>query len=163
LALIVEDGTAKATSESYVSVAFADAYHLARGNAAWTGTEPVKEAALRRGTARMDGKYRHRWPGLKATAEQALDWPRKGAADSNGFAIAANVVPTLVQHADCEYGLRALSSDFNADVDRGGAVRREKAGPVETEYEPNAPSAPTYPPITALLSGVLEPGNRMSR
>ena len=43
MALIVEDGTGKATANSYVSLAVADAYFLLRGNADWAGPDTEKE------------------------------------------------------------------------------------------------------------------------
>jgi hypothetical protein len=91
MALIVEDGTGKADAQSYVDVAGADAYHAARGNAAWATstaedgtatTRPAeeREAALLRATAFIDATYRDRFPGYRARGRaQALEWPRVGA------------------------------------------------------------------------------------
>lgn len=41
--LIVEDGTGIANADSYVSVAEADAYHVAFGNDLWAAIDPTKK------------------------------------------------------------------------------------------------------------------------
>lgn len=81
MTLIVEDGTGKVNSESYASVADADAYLGARGYTDWTDlTEGQKEIALRKATDYMVQVYRLRWKGDRKTATQRLDWPRVDAA-----------------------------------------------------------------------------------
>ena len=84
------------TTDSYVSLADANAYHLAHGGAAWDGpsvTDETKEAALRSAVRYLDNTYRGRWKGLRATATQSLAWPRRDVVDEDGFAIAASVIP----------------------------------------------------------------------
>ena len=74
MALVVEDGTGLSTAESYISVADADTYHSDRGNALWTGTDAVKEEALRQATEYLDATYD--WKGSISLTTQALNWPR---------------------------------------------------------------------------------------
>jgi len=75
--LIVEDGSIVPGAESYCSVAAADAYHSGRANATWAGLDQAtKEANLRKATEYMVSIYRQRWKGLRASINQALDWPR---------------------------------------------------------------------------------------
>ena len=49
MSLIVEDGTGKSTSESYISVADASTYFAARAVTSWAAlaTDALREAALR--------------------------------------------------------------------------------------------------------------------
>jgi hypothetical protein len=76
MALVVEDGTARADAESYCSVAAADTYHANRGNTVWAAlTQTVKEQCLRKATDYMV-VYRNAWDGYRKTTTQALDWPR---------------------------------------------------------------------------------------
>ena len=55
MALIVEDGSGKLDSESYISVADCTTYCTAHGLTAWTGTDAAKETALRNATSSMKG------------------------------------------------------------------------------------------------------------
>ena len=60
MSLIVEDGTGLDTAESYVSVVDAGTYCTAHGLTAWTGTDGVKESALRNATQYIDTMYNFR-------------------------------------------------------------------------------------------------------
>lgn len=143
----------------------ANAYHVAHGNAAWTGTDELKTAALVRGSAYVDslgrqqmqpsGYWRTLWPGTKTGGRaQALDWPRTGASDYEGNAIGPNEVPIEVQHATYEAALRELVApgSLTPDYVPAAQVKREKAGPWEEEYfEPGAGVNPNQPVISTIL------------
>ena len=154
MALEVENGTGKSTSESYISVAGADARHTALGNAAWTGDDAAKEAALRRATQYMEQAYRTRWLGMRTSKDQALSWPRAILAPVDDWWIDSNVVPAEVANACADLALKALSSDLNADLTRG--VVRKKIGPIETEYDRYSPQSVRYPAIAQMLSPFLK-------
>lgn len=112
------------TADSYATLAAADAYHADRGNAAWTGADALKEAALRRATAWLDGRYSARWPGVRSFGrDQALDWPRGYAVDRDGYDINAAAIPAEVVHATCEAALRELvkPGSLSPDVTPGSA------------------------------------------
>jgi hypothetical protein len=155
MALVIEDGSGRADAESYISVSDCDAYHAARGNAAWTGEVAVKEAALREATAFVEDSYRGLWRGVRAKWEQALAWPRFGVIDQDSFHLASNQVPSLVMDAVCEAALRAIQSDLTPDLDRGGRIKRQKVDVIETEYRDDAPVGKTYPEIENKLSCLL--------
>lgn len=155
MALIVEDGSIVAGAESYISVSDADAYHAARGNAAWTGTDAAKEALLRKATDYMLQVYGLRWKGDRVSATQALDWPREGV-EVFGFDIDPDVVPDAVANACAELALRAASGDLTPDVAR--RTVREKVGPIEVEYDRNAPALPDYQAVDNMLAPYLEQG-----
>jgi hypothetical protein len=128
--LITTPGSA--TADSYISATDAEAYHTDRGNTAWLDVGPdAQEAALRRATAWLDGRYR--WVGTLASTAQALGWPRVGAWDAEGREVASNVVPLRIRQATAEAALYALTADLLAPQ-RGAAVKRRKVGPIETEY-----------------------------
>jgi hypothetical protein len=155
MTLIVEDGTGLATAESYVSVADAGTRHTNLGNTAWTGTDAVKEAALRRATQFMLQRYRGRWQGTRINSTQALDWPRSWVV-VDGYAVDADIVPVDVANACADLALKALSETLNADLERG--ILREKVGPLETEYDAFAPQAKRYPAIDQALAAYLTGG-----
>lgn len=160
MALETETGTGSATAESYCSVADADAHHTAFGNAGWTGTDAVKEAALRNATAYMEQAYRSAWKGTKLYKAQALSWPRYGAT-VDGWDIDSTVVPADVKIACADLALRALTDTLNADQTR--AVIREKVGPLETEYSAFSSQSTRYTAIDMALAPYLRGGGGVAR
>lgn len=170
MALVVEDGTGKANAESYISVADADTYHSARGNAAWAAiaTDALKEEALRRATDYMLQKYRLRWYGERVSTTQALDWPRNwveyqdyayitqnGAQTIGGYLYyPADEVPEEVKRACAELALKAASATLYADQTQ--QKTRVKVGPIETEYDKHSSQSTRYVAIDGLLSPFLK-------
>lgn len=161
MTLVVENGTGLSTAESYVSVADADARHTALGNAAWTGTDAAKEAALRRATVYMEQAYRMRWLGSRAVETQALSWPRYITQQVDGWYIDSNEVPAAVVSSCADLALRALSADLNADLTQG--IKREKVGPLETEYSEYSPQAARYRAVDMALAPYLTGGGAQMR
>ena len=157
MTLIVEDGSGKSDSESYISVADASNYHTVRGNTAWAAlaTDALREAALRRATDYMRQAYRSRWQGYKVNEDQALDWPRYDV-EVEGYAIDSDIVPTEIKNACAELALRASAVDLNPDLTQG--VAREKVGQIEVEYDKASPQFTRYRAIDALLSPYLKAG-----
>lgn len=153
MSLIVETGTASATSESYASVDFALAYHAARGNDTWaTITTLQQEQALRRATDYMTQNYCSRWSGIRVSQYQALDWPRYGVT-AFGYPVIQTTIPNEIKNACAELALKAAAGELLADQDI--AVVREKLGPIETEYDKNASQRKKYPAIDAMLAPYL--------
>lgn len=158
MALIIEDGTIVAGAESYVTAAEATTYHTARGNAAWTGTDTVKEAALLKAAAYLDGHYCNRFKGSKyQPLEQTMQWPRAGVF-IDGHLLDAYTIPQRLKDAQCELALIALSADLAPPVAAG--VKREKVDVLETEYFAGAPAGTTvYTVVNNLLADYLRPLN----
>lgn len=162
--MTVEDGTGLADANSYISLADADGYHAEVGNTEWSdATASDREAALITATRWLDSRYRTRWIGTRGSRAQALDWPRWDAFDADRYQIVG--VPREVQHATAEAALFVIQGeDLNAPLERGGAVVREKIGPIDTEYATGAPAGTVYPSVTSLLRGVVHgPGVRITR
>ena len=106
MSFTVEDGTGLSSANAYAAVAFVDDYHADRGNTKWTGTTAVKQSAIIRATDYVDKRFRTMFRGTRASAGQALEWPRVNAANDNGFWIQG--IPTTLKKAIAEYALRAL-------------------------------------------------------
>lgn len=168
MALTVEDGTQVAAAESYVSAADCTTYHTNNGNAAWTGTDAVKEAALRKACRYLDGEYRKRWKGQKVyPTTQALEWPRAGVmvldepidlgvSDIYYGVLEITTIPQRLKDAQCELALLVLAGELAPAVD--GSIRREKIDVLETEYAPGVrPGKKLYPVVDQLLSDYLKP------
>lgn len=159
MALIVETGLIVPNAESYVSVAEATTYHAERGQGdAWEAVED-KEAALRLATSYMEAAYRSRWLSFRVSALQALSWPRAwvtlpdapyGYGSFAAF-VPNNVIPVEVKRACAELALRTSSlGDLAPDI--SPQTIREKVGPIEVEYNKNAPPYLRYRSIDMLLS-----------
>ena len=163
MALITTAGAADA--DSYASLAEATTYFTARGVATWTGTDTVKENALRKATTYLDNQYRDRWVGVRVAETQALAWPRADGyrawttplLDADGFDIATTTVPTRVKNACLEAALLALTgSTLEPSLARGGAVKQESVGPISVTYMDGASAVDRYTVIDGLLRGLVK-------
>lgn len=164
MAIVVEDGTARADAESYASVAEATAYATKLGNTAWgaAATDALREAALRRATRYLDGRYHGRWPGYRRTSAQRLDWPRTDAVDSSDWPIPSSgalAVPAALKDACCEAALLELASPGVLAPQAQGSVAAKtvQAGPVSTSttYAGSAPLRATVTALDDLLANIL--------
>ena len=140
MAFVEEDGTGLSTSNSYVSVSFADTYFSDRGNATWAAaTTGDKQAALVKATDYIDKLFGPKFRGFKQSQSQALEWPRIGALDNDDYllnGVSLDAIPRALQKATCEYAVRALSATLAPDNSNVGVnVTRNKVGPIETEQE----------------------------
>jgi len=174
MSIIVEDGTGKADSETYISVADASTYHTARGNSAWAAlaTDAIREQCLRKATDYMIQAYRSRWKGTRGSATQALDWPRSEvylepvAAVSPSIyyeysnLVASNIVPEPVKRACAELALKAATAELLADQNQ--AVLSEQVGPIAVTYDKNSPQRVRYAAVDSLLSPYFRAGGGCS-
>lgn len=104
--------------EIYGSVEAADAYHTARGNSGWTGTNDAKAAALLVASEALDAQYAGAFPGQRVLGRrQVRAWPRSWAIDTIGDAIPNNSVPIEVEHATYELALRHIRKPGSLSVD----------------------------------------------
>lgn len=162
MALIVETGQVVAGANCYVSLEDCTSYHQLRGNSAWTGADTDKETAIVRAAQYLNGLN---WQGYKTNFRNPLAWPRNEVVLEGGNYLSypdysdsyfpSNEVPQEVIDANCELALRALTSNLNPDLDRGGMIIREKVDVLETEYAPGAPPGWTRPTVDTLLAPYL--------
>lgn len=162
-----------ANADSYVTLTEANDYFTALGVTAWTGTDSVKEVALRKGTAYLDNQYRGLWRGITFTSTQALAWPRAEGTrepyrmsllsplyDAEGRSIATDSVPAQVKRAAMEAALLALGgTDLEPALDRGGQIKSisKGVGPLSKSitYMDGAPSVTQYTKIEGMLRGLV--------
>ncbi len=160
MALIVEDGSGLSNSEAYASVAEADAYFTARNNEAWDLLEdPDKEIALRKAADFMTQQYRSRWQGYKRTREQAMDWPRYEVI-VDGYEIPSDTIPKELKLASFELAVRASTAELLPDEPTASIVKRQKAGPLEIEYQDGTDTNPqeSYTVVDKILQPLLAYG-----
>ncbi|MGA5718118.1 DnaT-like ssDNA-binding protein [Pseudomonas atacamensis] len=155
----------------YGTVAAADAYHAARANAAWTGDDLAKQAALIRASVYIDGRYRKLlasgvwqslFPGVKTEGRgQAREWPRTGAEDYEGHAIPSDQVPVEVEQATYEAALRELvePGSLSPDFVAASTVKRQKVGPIEEEFSvaAGADGAASVRPVIIIIDEMIAP------
>lgn len=175
MALDVEDGTGKTTSEAYESVVNADAYITSHttSNAplAWPDNygDLEKEVALRIGAQHLDQEYRYRLQGRRRTKAQALDWPRINVTIADGdFTIDHDEIPEDLKRANIHAALAYSSGiGLNPDKTDPGRVKSEmvKVGPitVDTEWSGSKDDETEYSMIDRLMSRYLMRGNRVIR
>lgn len=153
MSIIVETGAGSATSETLCSVAYADAYHLARGCAPWaTLTTAQKEEALRRASDYFEQVYGQRFNGERVNGTQALSWPRNSVY-MNGYTLSSTTIPSLVINASAELAYKSAQGNLAPDLTQ--AVKREKVGVLEVEYDSTSAQYTRYRAIDNMLAPLL--------
>jgi hypothetical protein len=165
MTLVVEDGTGRADAESYASVEYADAYHIARGREeSWFELDDeMKEQALRLAADFITQEYRLLWAGTRKTSTQALDWPRydvpvRDAPGGSWYSYhPANVVPEEVRRANAELAFRAVATGALSDLspDLSPPVLSKTVGPISVTYAEGARQTTRYAAVEALLAPLL--------
>ena len=151
LTLIKETGAGLANANAYADVADGDAYHDGHLYAsAWTvATTPNKTAALVMATRLIDAEYQ--FGGVRAQADQALQWPRQDCPDADAADVLADdVVPKAVVQATCELARELLIADRTAAPTGEGLKYYNNAG-VQTGYD----KTDTRPIIPAVVQALL--------
>jgi hypothetical protein len=186
MGLVVEDGSgvdSSPSANSYATVAEATAYFADRNNTDWSGASSTAQAAaLIQATDYMVQQYRERWKGVRVSSGQPLDWPRYGVIIEDTYRlesqnypssaiglpneIAATVLPIEIKNACIELALRLIedtTTKLTADLDRGGALKRVKAGSVEVEYFEGADPERLYPAVERAIRPFLKATSAFSR
>lgn len=142
MSLIIESGNGDNNSESYVDVAYVDAYFLKRGNTEWD-TITNKESRIVLAMDFIENNYTY--IGTKLVSTQSLSFPRL----ING----ETVDPASLKSAVCELALKANSGDLLQDT--GKTTIREKVGTLEVEYDANQDDLTSYNYVNKLLAPYL--------
>ncbi len=178
--LIVEDGSVIAGANAYDTRENVDRFHARRNATSWfAATAPQRDAAIIKATSYLVEKYRNNWKGIRTDLDQTLDWPRAGVQLEDyfepqtqprnllfsglAFVLADDVIPQEVKDATAVLALPALTADLNPTLERGGDIKRVKAGSVEVEYGINAPVTVIYKQADDLLRPLLKPRGMMQR
>jgi len=171
MALVVEDGTGKTTSDSYISIADADTYNLAHEADAVYGAldDADKEKWLRLAAQDIDNSLRDRWRGSRSNETQAMAWPRTGVVDEDGYTIDDDDMPVVLGYAQTEMAVSYANGGdrLTATPSETADIRRKlvKAGPVEQEIEymgGKSSSAQIYI-VNSMLIGLVKSGISVER
>jgi hypothetical protein len=132
--LVLEDGSGLSNSNSYASVAEADAILDPQNNTTtWDALDDATKSNLLIWSTRLLDQHL-RWTGTRATEDQALRWPRYGVYDRDGYQYDSDIVPQPVKDATAELA-RYLASEDRTVEDETRGYRRLKAGSVEMEID----------------------------
>lgn len=151
MALVIENGSIVANANSYVTLVEARAYATARGKPLPTD-DTAAEALLISAMDYLESK-RGEYQGSKVSPDQTLQFPRYDVYIDN-FLFSENSIPSILKQAQIR-----LAMEANAGVDlmptrtSGQFVKREKIGPIDTEYSEAIGSglAPELLAVDALL------------
>lgn len=141
MTLTVEDGTGKTDADAFISVAYFEAYHDARGNDYSAYSEAQVEQAIVRATDYLSESYT--WQGYKVKERgasggaQSLAWPRTYVVDANGYAVASGEIPVEIQKATAEVALyeAANPGGMQPAYVAHARVKSERVGPLAVEYD----------------------------
>lgn len=164
MALITTLGAAAA--EAYRTIADHKTYCDNRGISYAAYTDTQLEQHARKAVAYMTQAWGQRWAGYRVDNTQALDWPRSYVAKPAAAVPSTYVsypayylnteIPAVVGDAQSELMIRVASAALAPDLERG--IKREKVGPLETEYDTNSAQSPRYPSVEMMLRPVLKAG-----
>jgi len=156
MAVTVEDGTIVASANSYISVANADAYFLARNNTTWAAySTAVKEAALLYACQWLDSRYS--WQGTITDDDQTLAWPRDGVIDNEGRSVSTTAIPAVIKDAQCEAAAAHALEALNEILARGGAISQVTVDVLSVTFAASASASRTFPYIDGLVARVAYP------
>lgn len=156
MALIVEDGTGKTDSQTYVDAAAARQYAAARG-IELSSTDADVEVQLVSAMDYLEAQ-RARYQGTKTKpGVQALQWPRTGVILDCSYSLPDNVIPVELKNAQMQLVLEVFAGNTLMPSSDGRVVKREKVDVIEREFmtgqdlgSGGLPS-PSFPAVDALL------------
>lgn len=170
MTLVVEDGTGLYNANSFLSLADFKTYCGDRGYDISTYTDAEMEAALVRATQHLSEGYH--WKGHRRkprdyedpTQDQALEWPRIGVVDGDGYSVPDDVIPRGIKWATAEEAFYELQNPgaFAPAHTSNNVVKTEKVGPMSVTYDTSKTSAwgarPEMVLVKDLISEFLEVG-----
>lgn len=115
MALVIVTTAGSATANSYATLVQAEDYALTLPiRPDWAAADDAtKNAALVQATRMLDTIL---WSGWRTEPTvQALQWPRQGVADREGYYLDPATIPAKVRDACCEFAVRLIADDRAAD------------------------------------------------
>lgn len=153
MALIIEDGSIVENANSYVTLTEARDYATARGFTLPTD-DAALEALLISAIDYLEGK-RAEYQGDKTEPlNQELQWPRTGVK-IDCTEIDSDFIPKELKQAQIRLAIEKNSGVDIQPTRSGGFIKKEVAGPLETEYSEKI-GVGVEPTITA-VDVLLEP------
>ncbi|HEV7435340.1 MAG TPA: DnaT-like ssDNA-binding protein [Pseudorhizobium sp.] len=147
--------------DHYGTLPAALAYHEVRGNAAWTAADvddDKRTAAIVRASQALDALYGARYPGVVASADQDLLWPRANVI-WRGEDLAADDVPAPIEKATYELALRELvkPGSLAPDVTAGPQKVLTEVKGIKWSVVGGLSAKAALPIVDGILAEILEP------
>lgn len=160
MALIIEDGTIVANANSYVTLADARAYALARG-VVLDADDAVVESQLVKAIDYL-ALYRAQWQGLPVSpGVQTMAWPRTGVVIDE-LAFPEDDIPVELKEAQMQLAMEVHAGRVLMPSSDGRVVKREKLDVIEREFMTGSDNSktglpsPRFPQVDALLAPLLK-------
>lgn len=160
--LIIEDGSIVPNANSFVTIDEIITYATNRGVELDAGS-PLDESKIAvMAIKAMDYLNSLDWKGARVESDQPLCWPRQRVyVDCER--ISDNVIPRDIKYAQCQLCIYiSLGIDIMPVSGASAFVKREKVGPIETEYSEaiamSMGALPTMPLVDSLLEDYLSGG-----
>ena len=161
---IVETGSGLSNANSFITVAFAKEYWLARGRSVVTPTpytDTVIQEALVRGTQYISES--HRWKGFRRRQRhstegfQALEWPREDVLDREGNWVPSYEVPREVKQATAEAGWYELQNPHGLQPSyiSHGRIKSQMVGNLKIEYDVSRKDASGARPVLLIIRDLI--------
>lgn len=134
MAIVIDATVGGSSSNSYITLAEADAYHESHVEAAtWNAaTDAEKDVAIAMATRMFDSEID--WKGSRYTEEQALRWPRVGTFDKDRWYIKEDEIPQDLKNAVAEQARLLLAGDRAADRETTGISSLE-VGSISLKFD----------------------------
>lgn len=152
--------------DAYADITYAATYLAAQqpnllASSAWaTRATAEKEGALVDASLYLDSGFDY-IGNLRNPATQTLGWPRWGAVDDEGRYIDehhplcdALGIPTRIKQASVILAAMSFDNPIISALDRGGAEKRVKVGPIEQEFFDTAAAETAFPFLRRMLKGL---------
>jgi hypothetical protein len=152
-------------TESFYTVAEITTYWAGRNdNDVWANAElAAQEAAAREASQYISYYFNFIGQHTGDVDTQPLAWPRNYVVVSRGSFSGVEhtdgTTPNEIGWATAELALLALDGPLDPPLERGGNVKFEKIGDLETEYFPGASPKKTYDYVGMLLNPFLVNGS----
>jgi hypothetical protein len=152
LNIVIEDGSGVEGANSFVSLDIVKAYMLSRGFISPASDDAIK-AVIVKSCDYMLSKEKY-FSGDRTSEEQPLVFPRINYK-INGRAAEDNTIPAYLKSAHCQVVLELLSGNDLLANFVSSNVKREKIGPIDTEYF-SSKTAARLPVVDALLKPLFK-------
>lgn len=152
MAFTFDSDSGSTTANSYISVDDAEDYFAGSTQSEkWDELEPsFKEKHLVSATRTLNSEI---YGGIKATTSQALEWPRIGVTDYNGYPLSG--VPQKLKDAVCELVTWNLSERLLDDFELE-SFESYSVGPIDVTTRAGAKKK--YPDSVSTLLNSIGPG-----
>jgi hypothetical protein len=164
MAFVLDATIGGASSNSYLTIAEADAYLESNYYAsAWfmaSTTNTIKDQLLAMATRGLDTLVA--WDGLIVASTQKLAWPRTEVVDRDGRSVTSAAIPAFLKDATAEFALSLLSSNRFTDDPVGlGSL---KIDVIELDFASSKSSPQTLPDVVQQMVkdyGTILEGNQV--